>query len=626
MGQIPTAQELGNQAPRTRQGVAVASGQTAGLDALARLGQVGIDVSAKLAENDRRLNVYESSTEASTAINEFALNLENDPDFRTHEDRYKTFVQEQQKVFEERFKNDPRGLQQWKQNVDRQIERHGLAIMERTADLKIKEDIQRGNEQLDAIAQLTAISGDYDDGHEKAAGLIDSLVQSGTWTESEGNNAKSQFGHSLNKAEVTRDIGKDPEAALEALNGEKYPNLSPIERERFKIAARNDIEHRKAKTNHALSKQDKELVSDTILSYQQGMNISEDEHEQALASASRLGASELEALTIAKQSSEFIKLPAQHRKQILPQLQGAHNAERLKAFRAADETIKKEVERDGMAFGIAQGLVSPVDLDFSSPDLARNVIEQKLENAQYLTEHYGMEVSPLTVEETELMSRAIKGMTATDKTNLALSLGSSQKVWQQLDSKNAGLFAMAGAIGEPDVMTAIFEGQDLLKNKTIIKATPAEYLPTFDDEAGDVYQGEDRKHMIEAALAHYYATRESDVFDSGDFEDSIQAVSGGIGDINGRKIELPRGVDEDDFSDFIDEFTPEMVQHFGGVWSMSNENAAKVIQDAELVSVGQNRYMVVVENQALQAPSGQEPFYLSYDKELIPRKNIGRKR
>jgi len=214
--------------------------------------------------------------------------------------------------------------------------------------------------------------------------------------------------------------------------------------------------------------------------------------------------------------------------------------------------------------------------------------------------------------------RGLDLMSPTDKTQLAMTLGDAPAVWKQLDAKNAGLFAMTGAIGDPSIMENVFKGQELIKSGLSSTISKADYLPEFDDIVGSVYVGKDRRDMLSASMAYYAATADNPDFDSSDFEDAVQAVSGGIAKINGNKIELPRGVDEDDFDDFIDEFSPTSVEVFGGVWGMKNEEAAELIQKSALVSVGANQYNVRLDDGSrLFSAAGDKPLVISFDAELL---------
>jgi hypothetical protein len=629
MARIPIAEGLGTQTARINQGVSTAGGQTAALDSIARAGAVGADALNRLhwmgqdleqaiQKQDRNIKVEESSTEAAKAIISFAGDLERDSDFSTHNTRYNAFVEEQYKIHGERFKDDPEGLKEFKQAIDAQVFRNGEAIKQRSFNGQLETNRARRDLMLPEIASMTAQTGDYEDGIARADRVIMRGVEEGTYTEAEATDRKQRFRHELNRAEVTRDIGKDPADALEKLSGDAYPSLEPEERERFRIAAQTDIAVNAEKAKKLTEQGDKELVKDTVLAFQIGMDVKPEEYQAALSSAQRLGADELEAVTTAKNAAQFVRLPKSARDSLLPQVTGVGNAEQLKAFQVAEETIEREVSKDGMQFGIEQRLVEPVQMDFSNPQALSEAIGVRLKQADYLTSHYGKPVSPLTSQEADVLVQGLKVMTPKEKTSLALALGSSTKVWEQLDKQNAGLFAMAGAIGDRQVMSAIFEGQNIIANKTTEQALSSEYLPVFDDYAGGVYAGDDKRNMINAALAHYYATRKNGIFDSGDFEKSIKAVSGGIGKVNGGKVELPRGIDQDDFEDYIDEFTPDMVKRFGGVWSMSDEQAASIIQDSAIVFVGANRYIAVRDGMKLIKPDGTE-FTFSFDKTLFDK-------
>ena len=629
MARIPMAEGLGTQTARLNQGVSTAGGQTAALDSIARAGAVGADALNRLhwmgqdleqaiKKQDRNIKVEESSTEAAKAIISFAGDLERDSDFGTQNQRYQTFVEEQYKIHGERFKDDPEGLKEFKKAIDTQVFKNGEAIKQRSFNGQLETNRARRDLMLPEIASMTAQTGDYEDGIAKADQVIMRGVEEGTYTEIEAEDRRQRFRHELNRAEVTRDIGKDPADALEKLNGDAYPNLEPEERERYRIAAQTDIAVNAEKVKKLTEQGDKELVKDTVLAFQIGMDVKPEEYQAALSSAQRLGPDEVEAVATAKNAAQFIRLPVAARKELLPQIKGVGNAEQLKAFQVANETIDREVTKDGMQFGLDQRLVEPVQIDFSNPQALTEAIGERLKQADYLTAHYGKPVSPLTSQEAEVLVQGLKVMTPQEKTSLAQALGSSTKVWEQLDKQNAGLFAMAGAIGDRQVMSAIFEGQKIIEGRTTELATPTDYLPVFDDYTGGVYSGDDKRNMINAALAHYYATRENGIFDSGDFEESIKAVSGGIGEINGGKVELPRGIDPDDFEDYIDEFTPDMVKSFGGVWSMSDEQAAKIIQDSAIVSVGSNRYIAVRDGMMLTKPDGTE-FTFSFDQALFDK-------
>lgn len=268
----------------------------------------------------------------------------------------------------------------------------------------------------------------------------------------------------------------------------------------------------------------------------------------------------------------------------------------------ANEQINKAARTDGYALGSQQGLIEPVAFDPSSPESMRLRAQQ----ADTLSNHYGVPVSPLTDGEANNLSSQIDVMTVAEKVQLATTLNEAPAVWGQISAKNQPAFSMAGATGDIPLMSAVFKGQELLANKLVVAPKSADYLPVLDDFVGDVYGVQDKKAILEAAKNHYVATADDGgIFDESAFEESLNATTGGIAEVNGFKIELPRGTDEDTFDEFIDEFTPQQVEKLGGALGFTNEEAAEFIQDARLKNVGANKYIAMTnDNQAIFKADG----------------------
>jgi hypothetical protein len=268
----------------------------------------------------------------------------------------------------------------------------------------------------------------------------------------------------------------------------------------------------------------------------------------------------------------------------------------------ANQQINKAARTDGYALGTKQGLIEPVVFDPADPESMKIRAQQ----ADTLSNHYGVPVSPLTDGEANGLSSQIDTMTVGEKVQLATTLNQAPAVWGQISEKNQPAFSMAGATGDIPFMSAVFKGQELLANKLVTAPKSADYLPVLDDFVGDVYGVQDKKAILEAAKNHYVATADDGgEFDSSAFEESLMATTGGIAEVNGFKVELPRGTDEDTFDEFIDEFTPQQVNVMGGVLGFTDEEAALLIQDARLKNVGANKYIAMAnENQALFKPDG----------------------
>ena len=276
----------------------------------------------------------------------------------------------------------------------------------------------------------------------------------------------------------------------------------------------------------------------------------------------------------------------------------------------ADQEINKLALEDGYSLGVKQGIVESSPLDISDPAS----FQIRLDQSEILAAHYRVDVSPLSDAEAGALSDSIPDMTPAEKIELATTLQASPSVWGQLDKKNAGQFAMAGATGDPQVMNAVFKGQELLKQKLVKSLKQDDYLSDFNDSVEGVYGPQDRRAILDSVLSHYASTSSSaidGVMDGGDFEASIAAVTGGIAKVNGFNLELPRGVTEDSFEDFIDDLQPETITDMGGIANYSDEGAVEAIQQGRVRSVGSNQYMVETNGGTLFGNNG-EPFIFSY--------------
>lgn len=608
-------EQIGQATPQPLSGAADVRNAGAGFDALGQLAQQGADVMREVDRNRTAMETALATTEAAKAIEEQERYfLDEDTDYPTQTERYQNFYKDLEGQYREKFKNKPQAFNEWKRNVDQFAFKKGLNIKSSSMKKNMAEQGRMLESALTDVAGI-AIRGDeeqYQQSIEKAQALIDGAMNSGVLTPGEAGQAKGKFQNELSRGKVMQDINNDPQKALDNIRANKYGSLSPEEQSQFEARAMSAVEQTKNRAKHELDKQSKELVSDTILSFENGYEVTDDELKAATAAAQITG--QTEDLEVARISAKYITLPKATRDGLPEQLKGVDKAELRLGLEKADETIKRELDKDGYAFAVRQKVVEPVAIDISNPA----TIQARLEQVDYLKSHYGQPVSPLTNDEADTLVRALPNMTPRDKVALASALGSSEAVWAQLDKKNAGLFAMTGAIGDPVVMENVFKGQERLANKTATMPSQTDYLPAFDDFVGDVYAGRDRKAMMDAAIAYYAANSESDGFDSGDFEDAIEAVSGGIGKINGKKVELPRGVDEDKFEDFIDYFSAESVADYGGVWSMTNEQAAEAIQDGQLVNVGSGRYAVIYKGARLTKPNGGD-FVIEFDQGKLER-------
>jgi hypothetical protein len=286
------------------------------------------------------------------------------------------------------------------------------------------------------------------------------------------------------------------------------------------------------------------------------------------------------------------------------------------ALSSTNSSINKMAQEDGYSLGVNQGLIDDVSFDAADPES----FAAKVEQAEGLSLHYGVPVSPFRDSEAQAISEGLKDMTVPEKIQLANTLSAAPAVWGQLAKKQAGVFTMAGATGDDNLMGAVFKGQELLAAKLAVAPKSSDYLTDFQESIEGVYGTDDAKDIMNSVVAHYASTHSDGDYNSGDFEASIQAVTGGIGKINGFKVELPRGVDDDEFQDFIDDLQPETIEAMGGMQGFSSERAIEMIQAGRLQGVKSGVYTVNMNGRSFESKSNPDQlFTIEWDADMAAK-------
>lgn len=311
------------------------------------------------------------------------------------------------------------------------------------------------------------------------------------------------------------------------------------------------------------------------------------------------------------QADNFSRLPSSQRNAILGQLNDAGTLQAQTDFIAMNkihQNVLQMAKDDGMALAERQGIVDPASIE------GGDMVERN-EQAEELSERYGVTVSPFKVSQIESLVESMADKTPLEKAELAMGLGGNEATYRQLDKKNASTFAMLSAQGDKDIAKAVFLGEELIKTKQFKLPPQADYMEDLNEylgDAGEVYQVEDRATIIKAAQ-NYYATIGDEEYDSSSMEKALLAITGGIGVVNGRRVELPQGVEGDDLDDFFNEINPEILKQFGGLLYPHDIDD---VRDGNLVSVGSGRYQLEIEGMR-QYNRKHEPFEIEITPELI---------
>jgi len=470
---------------------------------------------------------------------------------------------------------------------------------------------REGNRQ-DAMAEVM-----------EAEVVIDSMVATGDLGARDAENKKRVLKREVLEQDYKFQLDQKVEAegysaAFQALDKfERDKDFTPDEWAAFKSNAATELSRAKSiqdASQIAADKQAKKAITDYENSVSLGIDVDPEvkARVQGLVEGTEYQAQFERVNTVATYSV----MPTKDRNQVLQRAgEAASKLEGIEDYAAllsAEQKIRERLKKDAFQFGVDQGLVEFKPFDYADP----NSLTERVSQADTLAEHYGVQVSPLTEVEVSNLANGINNMTVDEKMALANTLSQAPSLWGELDKKNQKAFAMAGAIGDPEIMRAVFQGQEMIREKLVQVPSKQDYLATFEDYVQDVYGTDDKAAIMQAAIAHYSAVQiPGELFDGGLFEESLNAVAGTMEEVNGFRTVMPRGVDPDQFETFIDNIDADYIESIGGVANMTTEMAVDVIKNSRLYATGENFYEVRVNGmQSLMKKDGT-PLVISYTPE-----------
>lgn len=331
-----------------------------------------------------------------------------------------------------------------------------------------------------------------------------------------------------------------------------------------------------------------------------------------------------QAVELRRQSTSFQRMPPDILQQEINDMRAEgittpFEAQIVETAEKMLSNMRSLADKDPITAATQAGIIAPTALDYSSPNAMAESMTGRIKDARVAANHFGVRVKFLSDDEAIRMSNQIESMNALEKADLAIGMNQMPaEVWEQLAEKDQGVFAMVSAIGDLRIGQAVFQGQMMTD---VVQPSKAELMNVYQDTVGDVYTGKDREAVIAASKAYYAATAsDKSVFDRDEFEVALQSVTGGISEVNGFKVQLPRGLEEERFELFVENFTPDLVDKFGGVKGASNEEAAEAIQDFEFRSIGNNMYVVMQAGAPLMRErpdpdTGEDRFIVVWDED-----------
>ena len=483
-----------------------------------------------------------------------------------------------------------------------------------------KSELLGAIDTYNSEASRSARNGDFDavdDLLGKAQLSAKAMVSGGFWTKEQADQtvmgAKKEIYRQENKRDILDTAQKNPDKAVKMLTDleKSVPeNHTPDEWERVVDDIRTDLSRLMPKNKSgATAKQGNDWLRSAKESLKFGFKLSDADKAEGASLIS--GTDKQDDYVRLMKMEQFSLLPSKQRNNILGQMSGADNLDSQKDYielQAVHNKLTKMAEEDGMTLAKRQGRLEPASMEGGD-------VTKRNEQAEELSEMYGTTVGPYMESEIQEFVAKMPDMTPSEKAELAMSIGDNERTYQQLDKKNASVFAMLSARGDKEIAKAVFHGEELIKSKQFKLPSKDDYsedINSYLGDVGEIYGVEDRATIISAAK-NYYATIGGEEYDGSAMEKSLLAVTGGTGAVNGRRVELPEGVDEDDLDDFYNEINPEIIEQFGGLYIPYDIDD---IRDGNLVSIGKNRYALEIGGQR-QYNKAKEQFEITITPETI---------
>lgn len=556
------------------------------------------------------------------------MNIESDGDFEQFSQNANKYFQGLSQNVDERFQPMLRSV------YDEAFERNGVRVAElgrkraRTVAvdtttnnidnklLQISTESQEGDvshaEQLgiEAVASARAL----EDAGDVKAGYTDSITKS-----VEQSLATGAIMREVRQSMDANDFGKAYGLIADA---ERPDQFETAEWDAWKYTTAQTVSRQKSifeASTEAADEALKEQVSDYLTAVSLGVKVDPAEAKE-LATAV-VGTEYEDEFQLGEEVGSFALMSASQRSAILTQADAIslEDADRVAALEKAQNGINTQLNRDAMAFAIKQGIVSDAALDMSNP---QSWIDRVAE-AKKASIHYGRDIPAMTDAEADAFSDSLEEMTVAEKMSMAQSLNEDPAVWNTINKVGDPLFAMIGATNDMTVQKTALKGQEMVAQGQAKLPSFQNYIGVADDylgQAGEVYQAENRGLVIQAALNHYAKSNpDPSVFDGGAFEDSLAAITGGIGTFNKGKYQLPRDVTENQFEKMLDRVNEDWLEAYGGIGMMTVDQAIKQVKNARVVSVPNNKseYNLVTGDGVLMVNKNGNAFTFKYDESVV---------
>lgn len=304
-----------------------------------------------------------------------------------------------------------------------------------------------------------------------------------------------------------------------------------------------------------------------------------------------------------------------------------------KILRAAESDYRADPLRAGAERGVIPAIAP---LDTTNIDSMIKSIGPRVEQAGIVATRTGTQVSPLTADEAVQMKAELDALPPPQRSAkvaaLAGSIGpqAAQGLAAQLDDKDRAL-ALAFASGSTAtsrgryVSELILRGASAQKDGTSTKnekqaaVKVPQWKAAITTQLEGVYPAQtltDRTREAALLIAHGFASEQGGELSGRDLERAVEfAIGGKLADVNGRKIPLPAGMDQDALEQRLQSVTPaEIASQAGGDTvraaglAVPVDQFVKSLPGAQLMYAGPGRYMVIVQGRPVTSEKGSPIF------------------
>ncbi|MFZ9079815.1 MAG: hypothetical protein ACO23H_14855, partial [Alphaproteobacteria bacterium] len=562
------------------------------------------------------------------------MNVESDGDyekFKTNSEAYFYGTEENKGLLpsvDERFQPMLRSI------YDEAFERNGVRVAElgRKRARAIAVDTTTNNID-NKLLQISTESQEGSVAHAEQLGIeavsaAQALADAGDVKPSYVEGVKKSVEQSLATGAIMREVRQSMDANDFGtaygliVDAERPEQLEASEWDAWKLATGQLVTRQKSLFDASTKAADdalKEQVSQAATAVSLGIQVDPGEMKELATAVA--GTEYEDDFQLVEEAGTFALMSASQRSAVLTQIDavGFEEVDRAEMLIKAQNGINTQLNKDPMRFAIKQGIVSDAPLDMSDP---QSWIDRVAE-AKKASIHYGRDIPAMTDAEADAFSDSLEEMTVAEKMSMAQSLNEDPAVWNTISKVGDPLFAMIGATNDMTVQKTALKGQEMVAQDQAKLPSFQNYIGVADDylgPVGEVYQSENRGLVIQAALNHYAKSNpDPSIFDKGAFEDSLAAITGGIGTFNKGKYQLPRDVTEDQFEKMLDRVNEDWLETYGGIGMMTVNQAIKQVKNARVVSVPNNKseYNLVTGDGVLMVNKNGNAFTFKYDESVV---------